>query len=146
MYSKHTPPICYGQHNNKKKPETVTFYNKTKCGVDIADQMAQQYTVKTGTQQWPVGWSLAVFYNILDLAYINVYVLHKKTGDATSRRNFMFQLPTEPREAHVQGKTAPPAAVLPPFFNNSYQNLMVDGSRRRKQCQINVNCEQKKQG
>ena len=25
----------------KKKPETVTFYNKTKCGLDIADQMAR---------------------------------------------------------------------------------------------------------
>ena len=30
----------------KQKPETVTFYNKTKCVVDIADQMTRQYTVK----------------------------------------------------------------------------------------------------
>ena len=92
----------------KKKPETVTFYDKTKCGVDIADQMARQYTVKAGTRRWPV----AVFYNILDLACINVYVLYKKkTGDTISRRNFMFQLAAELREAHVQGKTAPPVAV-----------------------------------
>ena len=118
----------------KKKPETVTFYNKTKCGVNIADQMARQYTVKAGTRRWPV----AVFYNILDLACINAYVLYKKkTGDAISRRNFMFQLATELREAHVQGKTAP-------LFNNFYQNLMVDGSRKRKQCQVSVNCEQNK--
>ena len=125
----------------KKKPETVTFYNKTKCGVDIADQMARQYTVKAGTRRWPV----AVFYNILDLACINAYVLYKKkTGDAISRRNFMFQLATELREAHVQGKTAPRAAVLSPFFCNFYQNSMVDGSRKRKQCQVGVNCEQNK--
>ena len=51
----------------------------------------------------------------------------------------MFQLATELREAHVQGKTAPPAEVLPPLFNNFYQNSMVDGSRKRKQCQVNVN-------
>ena len=51
----------------------------------------------------------------------------------------MFQLATELREAHVQGKTAPPASVLPPLFNNSYQNSMVDGSRKQKQCQVNVN-------
>ena len=63
----------------KKKPETVTFYNKTKCGVDIADQMARQYTVKAGTRRW----SVAVFYKILDFACINAYVLYKKTGDAT---------------------------------------------------------------
>ena len=125
----------------KKKPETVTFYNKTKCGVDIADQMARQYPVKAGARRWPV----AVFYNILDLACINAYVLYKKTtADAISRRNFMFQLATELRQAHVQGKTAPPAAVLPPLFNNFYQNSMVDGSRKRKQCQVNVNCEQNK--
>ena len=93
----------------------------------IADQMARQYTVKAGTWRWPV----AVFYNILDLACINAYVLYKKkTKDAISRRNFMFQLATELREAHVQGKTAPLAAVLPPLLNNSYQNLIVDGSRK----------------
>ena len=62
----------------KKKPETVEFYNKTKCGVDVADQMARQYSVKAGTRRWPV----AVFYNILDLAGINAFVLNKKrTGD-----------------------------------------------------------------
>ena len=51
----------------------------------------------------------------------------------------MFQLSTELREAHVRRKTAPPAAVLPPLFNNSYQNSMVDGSKKRKECQVNVN-------
>ena len=121
----------------KKKPETVTFYNKTKCSVDIADQMAQQYTVKAGTLLWPV----AVFYNILDLACINACVLYKKkTGDAISRRNFMFQFATELREAHVQGKTTPLAIVLPLLSNTSYQNSMVDKSKKRKQCQVNVNC------
>ena len=125
----------------KKKPEAVKFYNKTKYGMDIAVQMARQYPVKAGTRRWPI----AVFYNILDLACINAYVLYKKkTGDAISRRNFMFQLATELREAHVQGKTAPPAAVLPLLFNNFYQSSMVDESRKRKQCQVNVNYEQNK--
>ena len=54
----------------------------------------------------------------------------------------MFQLATELREAHIQGKTAQLAAVLLPPLNNSYQNLIVDGSRKRKQNQANVNCEQ----
>ena len=109
--------------------------------VDIADQMARQYTAKAGTRLWPV----AVFYNILDLACINAYVLYRKNiGDAISRRNFMFQLATELRKAHVQGKTAPPAAVLPPLFNHFYQNSMVGRSRKRKQCQVSVNCEQNK--
>ena len=59
---------------SKKKLETVTFYNKTKCGVDIADQMAWQYMVKAGTWRWLV----PVFYNILDLARINAHVSYKQ--------------------------------------------------------------------
>ena len=101
--------------------------------------MARQNTVKAGTQRWRV----VVFYNILDLACINAYVFcKKKTVDAISRRNFMFQLASELREAHVQGKAAPPDAVMPPLFNNFYQNSMVDRSKKRKQCQVSVNCEQ----
>ena len=101
----------------KKKPETVIFCNKTKCGVDIGDQMAQQYTVKAGTRRWLV----AVFYNIFDIACVNAYALYKKkTGDTLSRKNFMFQLATELREAHFQRKTAQLTAVLLSLFKNSY--------------------------
>jgi len=32
--------------NRKKLPETVQFYNKTKCGVDILDQMARRYSTR----------------------------------------------------------------------------------------------------
>ena len=60
--------------SEKKIPEAVEFYNKIKCAVDVADQMVSQYSVKTGTRRWPV----AIFYNILDLAGINAFVLYKK--------------------------------------------------------------------
>ena len=77
--------------SKKKKPETAEFYNKTKCGVYVADQMARQYSVKADTCRCPV----AVFYNILDLAGINAFVLYKKrTGDKVSRRD-LFKLATE---------------------------------------------------
>ena len=62
--------------SEKKKTKKMELYNKTKCGVDVADQMARQYSVKAGTRWWPV----AVFYNILDLAAINAFVLYKKTN------------------------------------------------------------------
>ena len=68
----------------------------------------------------------------------------KKIGDAISSRNFMFQLATELKEAYVQGKTAQLAKVLLPLFNNFHQNSIVNGSRKQKQSQVNVNCEQNK--
>ena len=32
--------------NPKKIPETMEFYNSTKYGVDVVDQMARKYSVK----------------------------------------------------------------------------------------------------
>ena len=45
----------------KKLPETIEYYNKSKVGVDIIDQMAMYNTCKAGTQRWPV----LCFYNVL---------------------------------------------------------------------------------
>ena len=79
----------------KRKPETIEFYNKTKCGVDVADQMTLQYSVKAGMCQWPV----VVFYNILDFGCINAFVLYMEIKkDSISRRDFIFKLATELRE------------------------------------------------
>ena len=76
----------------KRKPEKIGFYNKNKCGVDAVDQMACHYSVKEGTRRWPV----AVFYNILDWARINAFVLYKeRTGDSISRLDFFFKMATK---------------------------------------------------
>ena len=53
----------------------MEFYNKTKFRVDMADQMAKKYNVKSGSRRWP----LQVFFNILDLAGIIAWILYKKT-------------------------------------------------------------------
>lgn len=73
----------------KKKPETVLFYNSTKCGVDVLDAMIRQYSTKSASRRWP----LAIFYNILDIALINAWILYKETVDAAiSRRSFIISL------------------------------------------------------
>ena len=61
-------------HNNPEiKPETVLFYNnvlfynKTKAGVDVIDQIARKYSVKAASRRWLIH----VFYIIIDLALIN---------------------------------------------------------------------------
>ncbi|XP_044062125.1 uncharacterized protein LOC122880764 [Siniperca chuatsi] len=78
----------------KAKPESVTYYNNTKYGVDVLDQMAKAYSVKGGTRRWPV----AVFYNILDLTGINAHILFKEcTSSKIARRKFMQQLAEELR-------------------------------------------------
>ena len=95
----------------KKKPETVEFYNKIKCGVNVANQMVRQYSVKAGTRRWPV----AVFYTILDLAAINAFVLYKKrTRDKVSTRYFLFKLATELRKDYIVERSSRNSTIARP--------------------------------
>ena len=41
-------------NDRKRIPETVAYYNKTKFGVDVTDQMARKYSVKSKSYRWPV--------------------------------------------------------------------------------------------
>ena len=75
--------------NQKKTPETVKCYNDTKYGVDVVDQMARKYTVRTMTRRWPIH----SFQNTLDLAAINAWILYKEiNGIKISRRRFLQNL------------------------------------------------------
>ena len=63
-------------------------YNKSKVGVDVLDQMARYHTSKSSTKRWPV----AVFFNILDCACINAYLIYCLTAKLKlSRRQFMLE-------------------------------------------------------
>ncbi|XP_041654135.1 uncharacterized protein LOC121516789, partial [Cheilinus undulatus] len=119
------PVVTIGA-DRKKKPETVSFYNVTKVGVDVLDQMARLYTVKGATRRWPV----AVFYNLLDMAAINAYVLLKScTGQTIPRRAFILQLAKELREEHLSGKVS---------LQSVPQELQQPQAlANRRQCQIN---------
>ena len=50
--------------SSKKKPEVIQYYNGTKAGVDIFDQMIRTYICKPQTKRWPV----VMWYNMLDVA------------------------------------------------------------------------------
>jgi hypothetical protein len=44
----------YEKKNNKCPPETIAFYNDTKYGVDMLDQMAKKYSTKVSSRRWPL--------------------------------------------------------------------------------------------
>ncbi|KAF3858812.1 hypothetical protein F7725_012013, partial [Dissostichus mawsoni] len=119
----------------KKKPETVEYYNHSKVGVDVLDQMARQYSVKGGTRRWPV----AVFYNVLALmcAAINAWVLYRSCmSQNIPRRDFMLQLAHELRAEWMASK-APPLADLP--FSGAEQS-----GKGRISCMVKTHCKQNK--
>jgi hypothetical protein len=93
----------------KQKPNTVAFYNQTKCGVDILDAMARKYTVKPASRRWPVH----VFCNILDMAAINAWILFcQVTHVKISRRQFLQRLVEELAEPLKKKRT--PAIIRSP--------------------------------
>lgn len=42
----------------KGKPESITYYNNTKYGVDTLEQMCRLYSTKSGTRRWSIYWTL----------------------------------------------------------------------------------------
>ncbi|KAL7841157.1 hypothetical protein SRHO_G00248480 [Serrasalmus rhombeus] len=79
------------EDTTKRKPNTVTQYNNTKCGVDVMDQM-REYSVRAGTWRWPI----AVFYNMIDMAALNAHVLYQAcTGVQERRVDFLVELAKE---------------------------------------------------
>ena len=61
-------------------------------GVDIYDEMTRLYSVKAASRHWPVH----VFYNVVDIALINSWILHKQVCQSSiSRRKFMQNVAEE---------------------------------------------------
>ncbi|GFX80954.1 catenin alpha [Trichonephila clavipes] len=76
------PTVDIGNNHPKKASRNnISFYNSTKFS-DIADQMARKYSVQAGSRRWPVH----VFYNILDLAGNNSWILYKEVTEAILSR------------------------------------------------------------
>ena len=61
--------------------------------------MAHRYSTKAAARRWHVH----VFYNILNLAAINAWIIYRGvTGEKTSRHAFLRQLAEELREVYKE--------------------------------------------
>lgn len=58
---------------NYKKQDAITFYNLTKCGVDVVDELCAIYSTSRKCNRW----RLAMFFRIFDIAGINSYIIFK---------------------------------------------------------------------
>ncbi|XP_060755461.1 piggyBac transposable element-derived protein 4-like [Neoarius graeffei] len=88
----------------KKKPEVIQYYNKTKGGVDLMDQMVQTYTSKRRTRRWP----MVLWQNVVDVAALNaftVFTAHHPDymgGVPNARRLFIKELAQELIMPHMR--------------------------------------------
>lgn len=73
------PLILSTKHHDKAlegeevayKPKITTYYNSTKEGVDNLDKLVREYLFNRRINRW----SLRVFYNLIDVADCNTFVI-----------------------------------------------------------------------
>lgn len=90
-----------------KKPEIITFYNMTKVGVDLVDQLSQKNNVARNTRRWP----MVVFYNLLNLAAINAFCIYKFNtieDKALKRTTFLTSLAWELIKPQIERRCQAP--------------------------------------
>ncbi|XP_041834104.1 piggyBac transposable element-derived protein 1-like [Melanotaenia boesemani] len=130
LSSMHT--VIENEDTPKKKPNTVTKYNTTKCGVDVMDQMVREYSVRAPTRRWPV----AVFYNMIDMAALNAYIVHKAcTGVQERRVDFLIELAKELAKSHLSAKKAHKEEVR-------LQQPLTPSPGKRAKCLVKRQCIQ----
>jgi hypothetical protein len=84
-----------------RKPEIISFYNTTKGGVDVVDQICSNYDVSRNSRRWP----LTVFFSMMNIAAINAQVLlFSNTGSIMKRREFLKNLRLQLVESYIQRK------------------------------------------
>lgn len=76
-----------------KKPDIILTYNQTKGAVGTFDMMCSNMNCGRKTKRWP----MCLFYNILNIAAINSYVIYvnnviAKGGKPLCRLEFMLKL------------------------------------------------------
>lgn len=76
--------------SEKKLPEMISFYNFTKCGVDVVDEMSASYSVARPSRRWP----LTIFFSLLNTASINSQIIFRtnNNGKNIPRRLFIKEL------------------------------------------------------
>ncbi|XP_069704477.1 piggyBac transposable element-derived protein 4-like [Periplaneta americana] len=71
-----------------QKPEIISFYNRTKCAVDVLDQLCSAYDVSRNSRRWP----LTIFFDLLNIAGVNALVVYSANNQKMLRKNFLKTL------------------------------------------------------
>lgn len=87
-----------------RKPEIITFYNVTKGGVEVADELSSNYNVSRNSRRWP----LTIFFSLLNTASINAFVIYKNNNTELPRRKFIKQLGLALLSDYMQERQANP--------------------------------------
>ncbi|CAH2098380.1 unnamed protein product [Euphydryas editha] len=86
----------------KQKPEIITFYNRTKGGVDNVDKLIRSYDVSRNSRRWP----LTLFFWMLNTAGINAKIIQMLNSpeNKSNRRSFIKSLALALIKPHLKSR------------------------------------------
>ena len=129
-----------------QKPEIIIFYNCTKGGVDIVDEMCGTYSTARKTNRWP----LSAFFHLLDVVGVNSFVIsscNKKEGQRLMRRTWLKELAKELVSPYMRSRLQ--IANLPKCIRTNISQILQEdepaaaveeqaeeGPRKRKRCKL----------
>ncbi|XP_027129155.1 piggyBac transposable element-derived protein 4-like [Larimichthys crocea] len=141
------------ESSQKKKPEVIQYYNKTKGGVDTMDQMVSNYSCQRRTRRWP----MVLWYNMLDVATLNAYTSFTAQhpgymgGVSNARRLFIKELGKELVMPHMKRRMEGTPKLQKhiieamgrcglkkqnPATTQPQESTRQEGQRKRKRCAI----------
>jgi hypothetical protein len=76
----------------EKKPEVIMFYNQTKGGVDVVNELKGEYSVSRISCRW----SLIIFFSLMNIAGMNSQIIDREnSGKILSHQEFLKNLGRE---------------------------------------------------
>lgn len=89
-----------------RKPDIVSFYNKTKVGVDSVDQMCAKYDCSRNTKRWP----MVVFFDLVNISGINASRVFSFNNNRIVRRTrFLESLAWDLIEPQIRSRLDSPS-------------------------------------
>lgn len=83
----HSSRFRKGDRNiEKRKPEIISYYNSTKCGVNLIDMKFAVFSSNRRTRRWP----LAILYILLSIGSVNSYIMYMSFKDISDKTRFDF--------------------------------------------------------
>ncbi|CAH1988289.1 unnamed protein product [Acanthoscelides obtectus] len=95
-----------------RKPEIVTFYNCTKGGVDVVDEMCVTYSTARKTNRWP----LSAFFHLLDVVGVNSFGIssyNEKGDQRLMRKTWLKELAKELVSPYMRSRLLLPKRSKP---------------------------------
>lgn len=128
FFSSDIKPTIKNKQNVKKKSDLNLYYNSTKGGVDVVDNMCRVYSVKRNTKRWPI----SLLFTFLDVTAINAHTICRLTNvypELNARRDlFLYQLGCELAADYVSKRDHSKLSIA---HKQSMNEILVTANKTR---------------